>query len=192
MISEFRSLCGTFEDYLGPLCSGVAARYTWSLGTSNRGIRRFGKPRFSLWRTSCEHLLCDSSNCVAFISPMQFCHATATALEEGSSIIDILCFDKDCSFPDGGGAIIANALKTNVMHQSPMSDISFGGDVDEPFCNTWAAVLLCNSTLQKLTLCGGPTRAGGRWFSGIFLSLVIHTTDWRLFGLSHGRFIGLV
>jgi hypothetical protein len=36
------------------------------------------------------------------------CRATANALEEGSSIIEI-GFKKDCTFPDGGRAIIANA-----------------------------------------------------------------------------------
>jgi hypothetical protein len=42
----------------------------------------------------------------------ELCYAIANALEEGSSITDMI-FDDKCAFPDGGRAIIANALKTN-------------------------------------------------------------------------------
>jgi hypothetical protein len=51
----------------------------------------------------------------------------------------------------------------------------FCGDFDEPFFNTLAAVLLCNSTLQSLTSYAA-TRANGRSFSSIFLSLAMKTT----------------
>jgi hypothetical protein len=100
----------------------------------------------------------------------ELCHATADALESGSSITDII-FDYDCSFPDGGNAIIANAMKTNAT----ATNVKFCGCCDEPFCNTLAAALLCNSTLQNLTL-QLPAGANGRWLSSIFLSLGMNTT----------------
>jgi hypothetical protein len=78
----------------------------------------------------------------------ELCYATANALEEGSSIIDIT-FNNQCSFPDGGRAIIANALKINAT----VTDTRFFDNCDEPFGNSLAAVLLCNSTLQNLTFC---------------------------------------
>jgi hypothetical protein len=98
------------------------------------------------------------------------CHATANALEEGSSIVGIT-FDDDCSFPDGGRAIIVNALKRNAS----VTDVKFVDDCDEPFCHTLAAVLLCNSTLQHLTF-RLPKGNNGRWLSSIFLSLGMNTT----------------
>jgi hypothetical protein len=100
----------------------------------------------------------------------ELCHAIANALEEGSSIIDI-GFDSDCSFPHGGKAIIANALKTNVT----VTDLKFLGNCDEPLCNALAAVLLSNSTLQNLTL--QPLEGAiGRWLVSIFLSLAVNTS----------------
>jgi hypothetical protein len=98
------------------------------------------------------------------------CHATANALEKGSSI-DSITFDDDCSFPDGGKATIANALKINAS----VTHVKFVDDCDEPFCHTLAAVLLCNSTLQHLTF-RLPRGAYGRWLSSIFLSLGMNTT----------------
>jgi hypothetical protein len=97
------------------------------------------------------------------------CHATANALEEGSSIVGI-SFDDECSFPDGGRAIIANALKRNTS----VTYVEFG-DFDEPLCNTLAAVLLSNSTLQNLML-DAATSASGKWLSSIFLSLGMNAT----------------
>jgi hypothetical protein len=107
------------------------------------------------------------------------CHATANALEEGSSISSI-SFESRCSFPDGGRAVIANALKLNTR----VTSIRFLGDFDDPLCNTLAAVLLCNSTLRALVVQAathGRTRGKGIWFSPIFLSLGMNTT---LSGLS--------
>jgi hypothetical protein len=55
----------------------------------------------------------------------------------------------------------------------------FFNDYDEPFCNTLAAVLLCNSTLQNLTVRAiscDRSHARGRWFSSIFLALGTNTT----------------
>ena len=98
------------------------------------------------------------------------CHATANALEEGSSVNDIT-FDLRCLFPDGGKAIIANALKTN----RSVTCIRFFGKCDDPLCNTLAAVLLCNSTLLHLTV-HAARRDRCRWFSPIFLSLGMNTT----------------
>jgi hypothetical protein len=106
----------------------------------------------------------------AFYFTNALCHATANALEEGSSIIDIT-FDDECSFPDGGRAIIANALKRNVS----VTDVKFLGDFDEPFCITLTAVLICNSTLQNLSV-HTATRASCKWFSSMFLSLGMNTT----------------
>jgi hypothetical protein len=102
------------------------------------------------------------------------CHAVADALEEGSTVTDIT-FDSDCSFPDGGAAIIANALNTNAS----VTDVNFHSDFDDFFYNILAAVLLCNSTLQNITLYAAiPARS--RWLSSTFLSLGMNTTLKRL------------
>jgi hypothetical protein len=98
------------------------------------------------------------------------CHAVANALDVGSSTIGIT-FDDDCSFPDGGRAIIANALKRNAS----VTSIKFVDDCDEPLCHTLAAVLLCNSTLQYLAL-RLPNGANGRWLSSTFQHLGMNTT----------------
>jgi hypothetical protein len=55
----------------------------------------------------------------------ELCHATATALEEGSSITDIT-FDDQCTFPEGGKALIAKALKTNTT----VTNVKFRGDCE--------------------------------------------------------------
>jgi hypothetical protein len=81
----------------------------------------------------------------------ELCHATANAL---------------------GKAIIANALKTNAT----VTDIKFFCDCGESLCNTLAAVLLCNSTLQNITLQLPEENASGRWLCPIFLSLGMNTT----------------
>jgi hypothetical protein len=86
------------------------------------------------------------------------CRATANALEERSSVIDII-FDNECTFPDGGRAIIANALKRNTS----VTAVKFLGDCDESLCNALAVALLSNATLQNLTLYLS-VGAGGRWF----------------------------
>jgi hypothetical protein len=101
----------------------------------------------------------------------ELCRATANALEENSSFADIT-FNNQCTFPDGGGAIIANALKTNVTATA----MTFLADWDESFCNAMGAVLLCNSTLQNLTLRLPEEGVGGMWLCPIFLSLRTNTT----------------
>jgi hypothetical protein len=108
---------------------------------------------------------------VRFHFTNELCYSIVNALEEGSSITDIT-FDSDCSFPDGGRALIAKALKTNAS----VTDVEFRGDCDEPFCDTLAAVLLCNSTLQNLALRLPEGIASGRWLCPIFLSLGMNTT----------------
>jgi hypothetical protein len=110
----------------------------------------------------------------------ELCHAAAVSLEEGSSITDIT-FDDQRTFPDVGRSVIANALKTNVT----VTDVEFRGDSDDLFCSTLAAVLLCNSTLQNLTLRLPDESAGGRWLSSMFLSLGMNTA---LKSLSVGTF----
>jgi hypothetical protein len=105
----------------------------------------------------------------------ELCHATANVLEEGSTVIDIT-FGYGCSFPDGGRAIIANALKTNAS----VTDVRFFESFDEPCCDNLAAVLLCNSTLQNLILRLPEEDASGRWLLSIFLSLGMNTTLKRL------------
>jgi hypothetical protein len=101
----------------------------------------------------------------------ELCHATANALEVGSSITDIT-FGFGCSFCDGGRAIIAKAFKTNAS----VTNVLFGGYCDESLCDTVAAVLLCSSTLLKLTLCLLEEGAVGRWLCPIFLSLGMNYT----------------
>jgi hypothetical protein len=100
----------------------------------------------------------------------RLCHVVARALKEGSSITDIT-FKYDCVFADGGRAMIANALKRNAT----ITDVAFGGDCDEPLCNSLAAVLLCNSTLEGVAL-KLPEIACGIWLSPIFHSLGMNTT----------------
>jgi hypothetical protein len=107
---------------------------------------------------------------VDFSFTNELCHATANALEEGSSVIDF-AFDYNCSFPDGGRAIIANALKTNVS----VTDAAFLGDFDEAFLNSLAGVLLCSSTLHNLTV-DTTTPTMDRGYSTMFLSLGMNTT----------------
>jgi hypothetical protein len=106
----------------------------------------------------------------AFHFTDEICHAIARVLEEGSSIIDII-FDSGCTFPGGGRAMIANALKRNAT----VTHVKFLDGFDEPFCNTLAGVLLYNSTLRNITL-RLPEGVGGRWLSSIFLSLGMNTT----------------
>jgi hypothetical protein len=79
-------------------------------------------------------------------------HAKVNALGEGSSIIDIT-FECNCSFPDGGKAIIAKALKTNAS----VTDFHFFGYCDEPFCDAMTANLTLR-LLEEKAYCG-------RWIS---------------------------
>jgi hypothetical protein len=171
MISEFCSQVDfTFEN-LGPWCSALATlpylkRVTLGLQQPETDERVNPEPLTELLRAPALRYV----EFEAFSFTYALCYAVANALEEGSAVTDIT-FNSNCSFPDGGKATIVNALKTNAS----VTDANFICNFDEPFCNSLAAVLLCNSTLQNLTVCT-PGRALGRWLSSIFLSLGMNTT----------------
>jgi hypothetical protein len=175
MISEFDCRTGkfTFEN-VGHWCSTLAALpriHCVVLGlrepeTEEQRVLLNLEPLKELLRTPTLRLV----RFEGFYFTNELCHATANALEAGSSIIDIT-FDSDCSFPDGGKAVIANALQTNAT----VTSVEFFGDCDKPFCNSLAVALLCNSTLQNLTL-QLPKGAIGRWPSSIFLALGMNTS----------------
>jgi hypothetical protein len=179
MISDFSSETGFTFANLAPWCSALVtlpSLKSVTLGfqepeTEDQGDLVILEPFKDLLRApALRRVRFDS-----FYFTNALCHVVASALEEGSSVIDI-SFDEKCTFPDGGRAIIANALKRNAS----VTDVKFLDDYDEPFCNTLAAVLRCNTTLQKISLEipeeeeeGG---AGGRSLSSIFLSLGMNTT----------------
>jgi hypothetical protein len=174
MISEFRSQMDfTFANFI-PWCSTLAtlphlervALGLWEPETEDELVLVNLEPLTELLRAPALRFV----EFKHFYFTDALCRATATALEEGSSIID-MTFQYDCTFPDGGGAIIANALKRNTS----VTDVKFLSGCDEPFCNTLAAVLLCNATLQNLNI-QAVTRASGRWLCSIFLSLGMNTT----------------
>jgi hypothetical protein len=175
MISEFSSEIDFTFANLGPWCSALATLPSLErLFIGLRGAETEDQhdllnlePLKELLRTRALRFVRFDH----FHFTNELCYATANALEEGSSIIDIN-FGSGCSFPDGGRATIANALKTNLT----VTDANFSGDFDESFCNALAAVLLCNSTLQNLTTVGRRARGTGRGFSSIFLSLGMNTT----------------
>jgi hypothetical protein len=172
-ISKFDSLLGfTFEN-MGPWCSALA-----TLPSLKGVVFGLKEPETEDQRALLnveplkELLRAPALRIVAFKGfyfTNEVCHATADALQEGSSIIAIT-FDNQCTFPDGGRAIIANALKTNLT----VTSVQFHGDCDEHLCDTLAVVLLCNSTLQDLALQLPEEGAGGRWLSPIFLSLAMN------------------
>jgi hypothetical protein len=177
MISEFSTQGGGFTfANLGPWCSALA-----TLPSLESVVFGLQEPETEDQRALLnlepfkELLQMPALRFVTFMGCFYFtnelCHATANALEEGSSITDIT-FHNQCTFPDGGRAIIADGLKTNTS----VTNVEFRGYCDEPFCDTWAAVLLCNSTLQNLALLLPEENASGRWLSSIFLSLGMNTT----------------
>jgi hypothetical protein len=175
MISKFSSdMRFTFAN-LGPRCSALATLPSLESVVFGLQEPETEDQRASLNLEPFKELL--RTPALRFVTFDRFyftnelCHATANALEEGSSIVDIT-FDSGCSFPDGGTAIIANALKTNVT----VTDVHFLGDCDESFCNALAAVLLCNSALRNLAVWLPEEGAGGRWLCPIFLSLGMNTT----------------
>jgi hypothetical protein len=92
--------------------------------------------------------------------------AVAKALKERSEITD-LRFDA-CSFPEGGGAVIASALKNNTA----LKCLDFDRGTDEVLYEVLAAALLSNSTLQTLAF-----DAFGRcsWLSPLFLALQVNS-----------------
>jgi hypothetical protein len=174
MISEFSSETAFPFANLGPWCSALAplpSLERLKLGlvepeTEDQRVMVNFEPLTELLRKPALRFVRFSD----FYFTNALCHATAKALEEGSSVTDI-SFDYECSFPDGGRAVVVNALKANAT----VNDVGFFGAFDEPFFNTLAAVLLCNSTLQNLTV-HTASLASVRWFSPIFLSLGMNTT----------------
>jgi hypothetical protein len=181
MISGFHSQGGglTFAN-LGPWCSALTTlpsleRVTFGLQEpeteDQRGLLNV-EPFKELLRTPTLRVVTFDG----FYFTNELCHAIANALEDGSSIVDLNFDTNRCTFPDGGKAIVANALKTNVTATA----VQFLGDSDESFCNAMGAVLLSNSTLQSLTLQLPEENANGRWLSSIFLSLRTNTTLHKL------------
>jgi hypothetical protein len=171
MISRFSSEMQFTSENLGPWCSALATLP--SLEDVTFGFKEPQAERDSVYLEPLVELLRRPALRFAGFHGFYFtdalCHATANALEEGSSIINIM-LDESCSFPDGGRAIIANALKRNAS----VTDIEFA-EFDEPLCNTLAAVLLSNSTLQNLRFHMARS-ASGNWLSSILLSLGMNTT----------------
>jgi hypothetical protein len=181
MISKFTSEMEFTIENFGPWCSALATLpflETILLGlherpeTEDQRVWLDLEPFNQLLRTPALRFVSFDS----FHFTNELCYVMAYVLKEGSSITDIT-FGDCCSFCDGGRAIIANALKTNAS----VTNVEFGGHCDEPFCDTVAAVLLCNSTLLKLTVWLPQEDAGGRWLCPIFLSLGMNSTLKSLF-----------
>jgi hypothetical protein len=184
MISGFSSDDGFIFYDAGPWCSTLATipyleRVTLRLAESETG-EQSDLVHFELLTKLLRAPALRFVRFDGFYFTDELCHSTASALEEGSSIIDII-FEQFCVFPDGGRAIIANALKKNAT----VTNVEFLDDCDESFCNTLAALLLCNTPLQSPTLCAKTSarrrwlssrHSPGEWFSSIFLSLGLNTT----------------
>jgi hypothetical protein len=174
MISGFCSTMAFSFANMGPLCSTLA-----TLPSLENILLGFGDPETEdqrdlvnveplreLLRTPALRIV----EFEGFCFTDALCHAAANALEVGSSVTSIT-FQSGCSFPFGGRAIITNALKRNTT----VTNVKLHDDCDESFCTSLAAVLLCNSTLRKVTL-QLPQITCGRWLSPTFLSLGMNTT----------------
>jgi hypothetical protein len=173
MIWEFSATMNFTFANAGPWCSALAG-----LPSLERVTLGFREPQ-----TEDQHVLLNHepvkelmrSPALRFVRFSDFhftnalCHAMASVLEGGSSIVEIY-FESDCSFSVGGRAIIANALKRNAS----VTSVTFVGHCDEPLCDNLAIILLSNTTLQNLTM-HNASRDSGRWFSSIFLSLGMNT-----------------
>ena len=116
MISEFSSDNGLTFANLGPWCSALVTlpsleRVKFGIQepeTEDQHALLNLEPFKELLRTPALRVVQFDD----FYFTNEVCYAIANALEEGSSITDMI-FDDKCVFPDGGRAIIANALKTN-------------------------------------------------------------------------------
>jgi hypothetical protein len=95
--------------------------------------------------------------------------AVAKVLKERSEITDLHFFH--CSFPEGGAAVIASALKTNTT----LKCLKFMAKADEVFYEVLAAALLSNSTLQKLAFTTYGDSSSCSWLSPLFLALQVNT-----------------
>jgi hypothetical protein len=94
-----------------------------------------------------------------------FSQAVAKALKERSEITDLRFLF--CSFPEGGGAVIASVLKTSTTLKS----LDFQSSADEDFCEVLAEALLSNSTLQNLSFDGSGSYSR---LSPLFLALQVN------------------
>jgi hypothetical protein len=104
--------------------------------------------------------------CVDFTNTL--CKAVAKALKERSEITDLHFIG--CSFPEGGGAVIARALTTNTTLE--ILEVDAGNN--EAFYEALSAALLSNSTLQYLE-CSTPDSSGScSWLSPLFLALEVN------------------
>jgi hypothetical protein len=102
---------------------------------------------------------------IAFTNTLS--QAVAKALKEKSEITDLYLIL--CCFPEGGGAVIVDALKKNTTLKCLNFYILMGDD-DEAFYEVLAAALLSNSTLQKISLRGSSSCS---WLSPLFLALQV-------------------
>jgi hypothetical protein len=93
--------------------------------------------------------------------------AVAEGLEELSEITDLSFYG--CSFPEGGGAVIASVLKTNTR----LKCLDFFCETDEAFYEVLAAALLSNSTLQNLAF-STQGRSNCSRLSPLFLALQVN------------------
>jgi hypothetical protein len=108
-----------------------------------------------------------------------FCQAVAKALTERSEITKL--HFNGCSFPEGGSAVIASALKTNTT----LKWLHLYNGADEVYCEALAATLLFNSTLQTLEFDGSGSSGSCSWLSPLFLALQVNN------GLNYLRIYGI-
>jgi hypothetical protein len=94
------------------------------------------------------------------------CQAVARALKERSEITDLNVYS--CSFPEGGSAVIASALKTNTT----LKCFDVDAEADEDVYEVLAAALLSNSTLQNLSF---DASGSCSWLSPVFLALQVNS-----------------
>jgi hypothetical protein len=109
-----------------------------------------------------------------FYFPDPVCQAVALALKTGSPIT---CLElAHCHFPDGGGGAIVSALQRNsTLEILRLIDDGIDGSVREAL----TSVLLVNTTLTELTVCGNPLghpRARFTWLQPFFVALRMNSS----------------
>jgi hypothetical protein len=98
---------------------------------------------------------------------LALCQATADTLRSGTAIT---CLDFcNCSFVEGGDAVIVSALAENTTLTSMKFCDAFGPLVNEVRYSRMGESLLSNSTLQELSITSGPT------LSPLFRALQVNT-----------------
>jgi hypothetical protein len=95
------------------------------------------------------------------------CQALAKTLKERSEITGLYFFP-NCSFPEGGLAVIASALTTNTT----LENLKFDDGTDEVFYEVLAETLMTNSTLQSLDC---PAPGSCSWLVPLFVALQVNT-----------------